>query len=149
MKKNMSFKIIATVGLWAAIGLTACKAPQLSPDGERAVLPEGDGHTYDTAFVKPLEWNVFFQDSILQGYVEVALQNNYSFKQSMERVTMSRANLQRAKGLLLPEVSLGIGLRSTVSANIRWTEWGIARLMFLPWRKTNISRTLTVISDFS
>ena len=57
MKKNMSFKIIATVGLWAAIGLTACKAPQLSPDGERAVLPEGDGHTYDTAFVKPLEWN--------------------------------------------------------------------------------------------
>ena len=109
MKKNMSFKIIATVGLWAAIGLTACKAPQLSPDGERAVLPEGDGHTYDTAFVKPLEWNVFFQDSILQGYVEVALQNNYSFKQSMERVTMSRANLQRAKGLLLPEVSLGIG----------------------------------------
>ena len=55
MKKNMSFKIIATVGLWAAIGLTACKAPQLSPDGERAVLPEGDGHTYDTAFVKPLE----------------------------------------------------------------------------------------------
>ena len=125
MKKNMSFKIIATVGLWAAIGLTACKAPQLSPDGERAVLPEGDGHTYDTAFVKPLEWNVFFQDSILQGYVEVALQNNYSFKQSMERVTMSRANLQR------------------------WTEWGIARLMFLPWRKTNISRTLTVISDFS
>ncbi len=61
MKKNMSFKIIATVGLWAAIGLTACKAPQLSPDGERAVLPEGDGHTYDTAFVKPLEWNVFFQ----------------------------------------------------------------------------------------
>ena len=109
MKKNMSFKIIATVGLWAAIGLTACKAPQLSPDGERAVLPEGDGHAYDTAFVKPLEWNVFFQDSILQGYVEVALQNNYSFKQSMERVTMSRANLQRAKGLLLPEVSLGIG----------------------------------------
>ena len=146
MKKNMSFKIIATVGLWAAIGLTACKAPQLSPDGERAVLPEGDGHTYDTAFVKPLEWNVFFQDSILQGYVEVALQNNYSFKQSMERVTMSRANLQRAKGLLLPSAS---GLRSTVSANIRWTEWGIARLMFLPWRKTNISRTLTVISDFS
>ena len=51
MKKNMSFKIIATVGLWAAIGLTACKAPQLSPDGERAVLPEGDGHTYDLSLI--------------------------------------------------------------------------------------------------
>lgn len=61
--------------------LQLARLRQLSPDGERAVLPEGDGHTYDTAFVKPLEWNVFFQDSILQGYVEVALQNNYSFKQ--------------------------------------------------------------------
>ena len=96
MKKNMSIKIIAAACLCAAIGLTACKAPQLSPDGERAALPEGDGHTYDTAFVKPLEWNVFFQDSILQGYVEVALKNNHSFKQSMERVTMSRANGQKA-----------------------------------------------------
>ena len=149
MKKNMSFKIIATVGLWAAIGLTACKAPQLSPDGERAVLPEGDGHTYDTAFVKPLEWNVFFQDSILQGYVEVALQNNYSFKQSMERVTMSRATCNGQKACYCLKLASASGLRSTVSANIRWTEWGIARLMFLPWRKTNISRTLTVISDFS
>ena len=50
MKKNMSIKIIAAACLCAAIGLTACKAPQLSPDGERAALPEGDGHTYDTAF---------------------------------------------------------------------------------------------------
>ena len=96
--------------MWAAIGLTACKAPQLSPDGERAVLPEGDGHTYDTAFVKPLEWNVFFQDSILQGYVEVALQNNYSFKQSMERVTMSRANLQRSEHYCLKLLSIGTSI---------------------------------------
>ena len=50
MKKNMSIKIIAAACLCAAIGLTACKAPQLSPDGERAALPEGDGHTYDTVF---------------------------------------------------------------------------------------------------
>ena len=38
MKKNMSIKIIAAACLCAAIGLTACKAPQLSPDGERAAL---------------------------------------------------------------------------------------------------------------
>ena len=80
MKKNMNIKIIGAVCLWATVGLTACKVPQLSPDGERAILPEGNGHTYDTTFVKPLEWNVFFQDSILQGYVEVALRNNHSFK---------------------------------------------------------------------
>ena len=59
MKKNMNIKIIGAVCLWATVGLTACKVPQLSPDGERAILPEGNGHTYDTTFVKPLEWNVF------------------------------------------------------------------------------------------
>ena len=59
------------------IGLTACKAPQLSirMSGTRCRTARSEmGMTYDTAFVKPLEWNVFFQDSILQGYVEVALQ---------------------------------------------------------------------------
>ena len=57
MKKNMSIKIIGAVCLWAAIGLTACKAPQLSPDGNVRIAG-GDGHTYDTAFVKAvgMEW---------------------------------------------------------------------------------------------
>ena len=52
----------------------------------------------DTTFVKPLSWDVFFQDTLLRGYVDVALRNNHSFRQSMERIAMSRAALQRAKG---------------------------------------------------
>lgn len=93
----------------ALIALAGCKTPELSMD-ERISLPEsGEMGMNDTTFVKPLSWDVFFQDTLLRGYVDVALRNNHSFQQSMERIAMSRAALQRAKGLLLPDVNLNIG----------------------------------------
>ena len=93
----------------ALIALAGCKTPELSMD-ERISLPEsGEMGMNDTTFVKPLSWDVFFQDTLLRGYVDVALRNNHSFRQSMERIAMSRAALQRAKGLLLPDVNLNIG----------------------------------------
>lgn len=105
---NMSIKYISSaIFVWIVICFSGCKVPQLSSNGEIANLP--GGYTYDTLYVKPLEWKDFFQDSILQSYVNVALVNNHTFKQSIERVAVSRANLQRAKGLLLPELGLNIG----------------------------------------
>ena len=93
----------------ALIALAGCKTPELSMD-ERISLPEsGEMGRNDTTFVKPLSWDVFFQDTLLRGYVDVALRNNHSFQQSMERIAMSRAALQRAKELLLPDVNLNIG----------------------------------------
>lgn len=78
----------------ALIALAGCKTPELSMD-ERISLPEsGEMGMNDTTFVKPLSWDVFFQDTLLRGYVDVALRNNHSFRQSMERIAMSRAALQ-------------------------------------------------------
>ena len=75
----------------ALIALAGCKTPELSMD-ERISLPEsGEMGMNDTTFVKPLSWDVFFQDTLLRGYVDVALRNNHSFRQSMERIAMSRA----------------------------------------------------------
>ena len=75
----------------ALIALAGCKTPELSMD-ERISLPEsGEMGMNDTTFVKPLSWDVFFQDTLLRGYVDVALRNNHSFQQSMERIAMSRA----------------------------------------------------------
>lgn len=68
MKKNMSIKIIAAACLCAAIGLTACKAfRSFLRHGERAALPEGDGHTYDTAFVKAVGVECVFHGFHLAG----------------------------------------------------------------------------------
>ena len=70
----------------ALIALAGCKTPELSMD-ERISLPEsGEMGMNDTTFVKPLSWDVFFQDTLLRGYVDVALRNNHSFQQSMERI---------------------------------------------------------------
>ena len=46
----------------ALIALAGCKTPELSMD-ERISLPEsGEMGMNDTTFVKPLSWDVFFQD---------------------------------------------------------------------------------------
>ena len=56
----------------ALIALAGCKTPELSMD-ERISLPEsGEMGMNDTTFVKPLSWDVFFQDTLLRGYVDVA-----------------------------------------------------------------------------
>ena len=103
----------------ALIALAGCKTPELSMD-ERISLPEsGEMGMNDTTFVKPLSWDVFFQDTLLRGYVDVALRNNHSFRQSMERIAMSRCLAARAKGLLASDE---FEHRSPVncSVNIRW-----------------------------
>ena len=49
----------------ALIALAGCKTPELSMD-ERISLPEsGEMGMNDTTFVKPLSWDVFFQDTLL------------------------------------------------------------------------------------
>lgn len=51
----------------ALIALAGCKTPELSMD-ERISLPEsGEMGMNDTTFVKPLSWDVFFQDTLLQA----------------------------------------------------------------------------------
>ena len=51
----------------ALIALAGCKTPELSMD-ERISLPEsGEMGMNDTTFVKPLSWDVFFQDTLLRG----------------------------------------------------------------------------------
>lgn len=103
-------------------GIISCKTPELTQD-ERISLPRNSGEVHDTTFVEPLAWDVFLQDTILQGYIQAALQNNLSFRQSIERINMSRASLQRAKGLLLPEI--GIGINASVNRFGEYTMDGV------------------------
>ena len=93
----------------ALIALAGCKTPELSMD-ERISLPESGEMGMNVHYVRETALvGCFFQDTLLRGYVDVALRNNHSFQQSMERIAMSRAALQRAKELLLPDVNLNIG----------------------------------------
>lgn len=108
-KKNMIIKLkyIIPVILLCAMS-SSCKSPVITSQ-EKIVLPEQTIGGYDTAYAVPLSWDSFFTDTVLQGYIRTALQNNYSFRQSLERIEMSRAGLQRAKGMMLPDIGLNIG----------------------------------------
>lgn len=91
-----------------SILLSGCKAPALAPI-EKISLPEAYTEVYtDTSNVSKLSWKCFFPDTILQRYIETALKNNFSFKQTLERITMAQTQLKLRKGALLPNVSLGI-----------------------------------------
>ena len=104
--KKMKYIMICVVAMTVLAG---CKAPEVTM-GERVSLPtSGKFGANDKTFVTPLSWDVFFQDTVLRHYVDVALENNHSFQQAMERVSMSRAVLQRAKGMMLPDVNLNLG----------------------------------------
>lgn len=94
--------------MFLVILLCGCKAPMLAPI-EKITLPESYAEVYsDTLNVDKLSWKCFFPDTILQGYIETALKNNYSFKQTLERITMAQTQLKLRKGALLPNMSLGI-----------------------------------------
>lgn len=87
--------------------LGGCKAPSLSPV-ERIDLPDTFTGRTDTATVASLSWKAFFPDSCLVAYMDTALAGNHSFLQTMENISIARAQLKTSKGALLPEVALGI-----------------------------------------
>ena len=94
--------------IFLSVLLYGCKAPALAPI-EKITLPESYAEVYtDTSNVGKLSWKYFFPDTILQEYIEIALKNNYSFRQTLERITMTRTQLKLKKGALLPNMSLGI-----------------------------------------
>ena len=98
-----------TICAMALVAMVSCKAPEVTME-ERATLPtSGKFGATDTTYVSPLLWDEFFHDSVLRNYIDIALKNNHSFQQTMERISMSRAVLQRAKGMMLPDVNLNLG----------------------------------------
>ena len=108
MKNNIKIYGFALLSSFYLIG---CKAPELAQD-EKIVLPDTYGTAYsasDSASMATIAWKNFFQDPILQGYIETALANNHSFQQSIERVKLAENQLLRAKGGMLPNISAGLG----------------------------------------
>ena len=66
----------------ALIALAGCKTPELSMD-ERISLPEsGEMGMNDTTFVKPLSWDVFFQDTLLRGYYAITIPSSRAWSAS-------------------------------------------------------------------
>ena len=107
MKNNNINKTGLIMGAFCLI-MVSCKAPSLTPT-EKIELPEFymDRET-DSTTISSLSWKTFFPDTLLQSYIAEALNNNHSFLQTIERISIARSQVRVGKGALLPDLSLGI-----------------------------------------
>ena len=67
----------------------------------------------DSTTISSLSWKHFFQIRYLQSYIAEALNNNHTFLQTIERISVARSQVRVGKGALLPDLSLGIDWWST------------------------------------
>ncbi len=67
----------------------------------------------DTTTIARIEWRRYFQDSLLVALIDTTLQNNFDLRIALQRIELASANVQFAKGELLPKVfgSVGGGVR--------------------------------------
>ena len=102
--------------------MVSCKAPSLTPT-EKIELPKFymDRET-DSTTISSMSWKTFFPDTLLQSYIAEALNNNHSFLQTIERISIARSQVRVGKGALLPDLSLGIDVEYNVLASTLWTE---------------------------
>lgn len=63
----------------------------------------------DTTTIARLHWTEFFRDTVLQKYINIALENNYSFHIAMERVKIASNEIKAAKGGYYPTLNAGAG----------------------------------------
>lgn len=63
----------------------------------------------DTFTVAKLNWTEFFPDKYLHYYINLALENNYSFQSALERVRMARQEVRFRKGEMFPSVYGQVG----------------------------------------
>jgi NodT family efflux transporter outer membrane factor (OMF) lipoprotein len=86
---------------------TNCKLLEKTPKTDFTLLPESFNGGKDTANFANINWRSYFIDSTLNTLIETALQNNLDLSIALQRIEMSRSQVQFAKGLPLPFVSGG------------------------------------------
>lgn len=87
--------------------MAGCKSLNTQVEIESRALPD----TFDTTTVETniahLSWREFFNDSLLVQLIDTAIENNLDLLQALQRIEMSRFQVQHATGALLPQLGLG------------------------------------------
>lgn len=105
MMKN-KFRYI--VLLFAIVGLQSCYV--ITKKYERTEMYKVDKYRIekensDTTSVATISWREFFNDELLKGYIEEALEQNLDLLQAVERVNMAESMLKKARMSLLPTLN--------------------------------------------
>lgn len=89
----------------AILALSNCKAPQLGTETPLNPTPQTYNTRKDSANSADINWKKYFNDPVLAGYIDTAIQNNLDLLMTVQRIEMARSNVKFAKGALLPNVS--------------------------------------------
>ena len=104
----MKPKIIIIITIFIHIIVqTGCVSQKISPT-EQVNLPDKYFTQSDTATIVTIGWTDFFPDPKLREYIDIALNNNYSYTVALERVVQARLVLQQSKWAYLPQLDAGI-----------------------------------------
>lgn len=102
------------LGLAAILLLASCRAsrigtvPAIDPNLPLSYEGLAENEKNDSATIALLSWEKFFPDTLLQHYINEALNNNHSFLQTLERVSIARVQLRQSRSQLFPDVNIGV-----------------------------------------
>ena len=91
----------------ATLTLAACKVTENynSPAPPAGARFRGNDGT-DTTTIANIPWKQYFTDTILQGHIEQALNNNLDLKVAVARIKYAEANFKQSQAAFLPSASL-------------------------------------------
>ena len=110
MNKKMINKTALLLG-WLVVFLPACSIPRLTTRVPEATLPAAyPGQQADTTgLTARMNWRDYFDDPNLTGLIDTALANNREVNIMLQRIAMTRNEIQARHGEYLPFVSVGAG----------------------------------------
>jgi outer membrane protein TolC len=104
--KKMSYKYIVPLGICLAV---ASCTPALAPLAETKAVPESFGKTTDTLNTSNTPWRTYFKDPNLVSLIDTALKNNQELQITLQEIEIAKNDIRVKKGLLLPQVGVGVG----------------------------------------
>ncbi len=98
---SLQYKYITCI-LFMAI-LTGCTMPKQIQSPQPLTIPgQYPVPSQDTTVIVNKSWKQFFNDPNLIALIDTALRNNTDLQRSLQRIAIARAQVQSAKGAMLP-----------------------------------------------
>ncbi|MFY8191382.1 MAG: TolC family protein, partial [Bacteroidia bacterium] len=86
----------------------ACKPIEFGSNKALQSLPNNFNHAQDSNNLSLVNWQTFFEDSVLENLIETALKNNYRLLSGLQKIEVAQAEMRLNKGLLFPNISAAV-----------------------------------------
>ena len=94
------------VSLFCILFVFSCKTPSSLVKNEPLNLPGTFTGETDTVSIGAEQRRVFFKDTVLTGLIDIALAQNIDLQNTLQKVSIARADMLSRKGLGLPAVDV-------------------------------------------